>query len=36
MADVIALFILADVVPKVVAFVIANTICFVADVKPLW
>ena len=37
MADVIAIFILADVVPKVVADVIAiKFVYFVADGKPLW
>ena len=37
MADLIAIFILADVVPKVVADVIASkSVYFVANGKPPW
>ena len=37
MANVIAIIVLADVMPNVVADVIAIEVClFVADGKPLW
>ena len=37
MADVIAMIVLADVMPKVVVDVITTEVCwFVADGKPLW